>query len=146
MGLFSWITMDTNRSIPCTYSSRKPFPVTMTDDKGNQWHEPEYGGYGEFGGKDFYDLVAEMNGYTEENMPETVDELRSIGIALGSHYDGGDWGQRMYGLNFDHIPMDEVKFPNLTEDDNWKWRYDKPEDCENQGYFYPDEDDDDEYC
>ena len=144
MGLFSWITQDTNKSIPSAYSGRDPVFVTMTDDKGNKWTENDYEGYGDFGGKDFYDLVAEMNGYTEENKPETVDELRSIGIALGSYFEGGDWGQRMYGLNFDHIPRDEVKFPNLTEDADWKWRHDKPEECEHQGYFFPDDDEDED--
>lgn len=62
MGFFSWITQDTEESIPNNYSSREPFSVTMTDDKGNRWTENAYEGYGEFGGKDYYVLLSEMNG------------------------------------------------------------------------------------
>jgi len=62
MGLFSWKTQDTGRSIPCEDASRDQFEVTMTDNKGNRWTEKQYQGYGEFGGKDFFELLAEMNG------------------------------------------------------------------------------------
>ena len=58
MGQFSWITQDTGRSI----SSITPFQVTMTDNKGNKWTENDYEGYGEFGGKDYFSLLSEMNG------------------------------------------------------------------------------------
>jgi hypothetical protein len=36
----------------------------MTDNAGNQWVEEQYEGYGVFGGKDFFELLAEMNGET----------------------------------------------------------------------------------
>ena len=49
MGFFSWITQDTNLSIPSTYSCRLPISVTMIDDKGNTWKENDYEGYGIFG-------------------------------------------------------------------------------------------------
>ena len=62
MGQFSWITQDTEISIANTYSSQPTSKVIMTDDKGNRWIEEDYDGYGEFGGKDFYELLAEMNG------------------------------------------------------------------------------------
>ena len=114
MGFFSWKTMDTQRSIPNVYSSRKPFPVTMTDNKGNKWTENEYEGYGIFGGKDFYELLAEMNG-------------------LGSDREKG------IDLAFSGKPHIE---PNLNEMPDHKWGYDKPEICEYQGYFYPDYDED----
>ena len=60
MGQFSWIAQDTGKSI----SSTKPRPVTLTDNEGRQWTENNYEGYGEFDGKDFYELFAEMNGRT----------------------------------------------------------------------------------
>lgn len=107
MGLFSWKTQDTNRSIPCVDSCRKTFDVVMTDNCGNQWVETSYEGYGVFGGKDFYELLAEMNGkYT-----------RSEGISIA------------YG----NTPFIS---PNLTESKNWKWINSPPKDCEHQGYFY----------
>ena len=62
MGFFSWKTQDTDRSIPNRWSTRKPFTVVMLDDKGNKWFEQNYDGYGRFGGKDYYELLAEMNG------------------------------------------------------------------------------------
>ena len=60
MGQFSWITQDTFESIRNNlkgYKSR----AFMHDNKGNVWEEKEYEGYGVFGGKDFYQLLAEMN-------------------------------------------------------------------------------------
>lgn len=65
MGFFSWKTSDTKKSIPNIHQARKRcFPVKMLDDKGNVWKEGFYDGYGIFGGKDFYELLAEMNGQT----------------------------------------------------------------------------------
>ena len=60
-------------------------PVYMFDDKGKYYYENNYDGYGEFGGKDYYDLVAEMNGYTADDAEKfggTFGELRGIGIKL----------------------------------------------------------------
>jgi hypothetical protein len=110
MGFFSWKTQDTNKSIPNAYSGRATFPVTMTDDKGNKWHEPAYEGYGVFGGKDFYELLAEMNGLPPD---------RQEGINLQ--------------YNKDSIVF---KQPNLTEDPDWEWVDEGPESCPDQGYFY----------
>ena len=107
MGFFSWKTQDTNRSI-ANRSSKKPvFSVTMTDNEGNKWHEHNYGGYGEFGGKDFYELLAEMNG---EN--------------------GRDNGINIAFSKKPHIQ------PNLTEDYEHEWVDKHPKDCPDQGYFY----------
>ncbi|MFP8488786.1 hypothetical protein ACKGJO_06760 [Gracilimonas sp. Q87] len=110
MGLFSFKTNDTERSIPTTPSDREPFPVTMTDNKGNKWHEPAYYGYGEFGGKDIFELIAEMNG------KETRDE----GIVL-------------------HHSDEKALSPNLTEDPDREWVDEPLTDCPHQGFFYPDE-------
>jgi hypothetical protein len=67
MGFFSWKTQDTNKSIANQYSNRKPFKVTMSDNKGNKWTETNYEGYGVFGGKDYFELLAEMNGLKSRN-------------------------------------------------------------------------------
>ena len=58
MGMFSWYTQDKKNRIRIGVN----FRVVMTDDKGNQYVENCYSGYGEFGGKDYYELLAEMNG------------------------------------------------------------------------------------
>jgi len=116
MGYFSWITQDTKRSIGGSESPLGTFSVMMTDNNGNKWHEDNYEGYGVFGGKDFYELLAEMNGM------KTRDE----GIDL--FFEG-----------------EKFLCPNLTESKTHQWTNDIPKDCPNQGYFYDIEDDDD-YC
>lgn len=120
MGMFSWITQDSDRSIANQYSGRSTFTVYMYDDKGNKWKENDYEGYGVFGGKDYYELLSEMNGGPSD---------RSIGIDMA--YSGDN----------------DIKYPNLAESPNWKWRNEKPENCRYQGYFYGsgDEDEDDNY-
>jgi hypothetical protein len=86
----------------------------MIDDKGNVWSEPNYDGYGNFEGKDYYELLAEMNGLGSDRM---------LGIELA--FSGKD-----------------VKFPNLVED-HVGWKYDPkgPESCPLQGFFYGSDDD-----
>ncbi len=71
MGFFSFKTNDTRRSIWNKYSDRKTFRVYMTDHLGNQWVEDDYDGYGVFGGKDFYELLAEMNDLRSKDLPPT---------------------------------------------------------------------------
>jgi hypothetical protein len=113
MGFFSWKTQDTDKSISNVYSNKKPFFVAMHDNKGNIWTESAYDGYGTFGDKDFYELLAEMNGLT----------TREQGIELA--YSGK-----------------EYLSPNLTESIDWQWSNAIPENCEFQGFFYDDEADD----
>ena len=107
MGFFSWKTQDTNKSIANVHSIAPVFRVYMHDNKGNKWEENEYDGYGEFGGKDYFELLAEMNGKT------TRDE--GIDLAYGD---------------------EPFLSPNLTESSNWTWKNRSPEDCKYQGYFY----------
>lgn len=114
MGFFSWKTQDTKRSIANRHASRKTITVYMKDDKGNVWEEKSYDGYGEFGGKDYFVLLAEMNGFA----------TREEGLELRFH-------PERYGLK-----LNEVKFPNLSESPFWKWVHKRPQDCPDQGYFY----------
>ena len=107
MGLFSWITQDTGESIANTYSSRRTFPVTMTDDKGRCWQEKNYDGYGVFGGKDFYELLDEMNGGSG---------CRDAGIELS-------------------FSTKAHKSPSLSRCGAY-YQGDAPERCRDQGYFY----------
>jgi hypothetical protein len=82
-GQFSWMTQDTGQQIGS--QDENMIPVYMFDDKGKYYYENDYDGYGEFGGKDYYDLVAEMNGYTADDAEKfggTFGELRGIGIKL----------------------------------------------------------------
>ena len=110
MGFFSWNTQDTDRSIANAWSGRETFKVIMTDDKGNQFVEENYDGYGRFGGKDFYELVDEMN--------------------------GGD-GDRGKGINLFFDKSADAIFPSLSESGEY-FDGKRPDDCEFQGYFYDD--------
>lgn len=115
MGFFSWITQDTDRSISNSFSGAGTFRVVMQDDKGNQYVEDNYEGYGVFGGKDYFELMDEMNGGTGD---------RSRAIELYSSKEEG------------------VKFPSLTE--HGGYLNEKPQDCDFQGYFYCEEDEEEE--
>jgi len=102
MGQFSWITQDTNEVIRECYGCGDPYATRayMHDDKGNTWREPDYEGYGVFGGKDYYQLLAEMNGV--EGLTGDPDHDRNLGITLA----------------FSGEPH---KTPNLTRAPEWEW-------------------------
>lgn len=109
MGFFSWITQDTKQSIANVHTPLRTTPtVYMRDNKGNVWKEENYDGYGMFGGKDFYELLAEMNG--KETRGEGID------------------------LSFDKNK--KCLSPNLNENESVEWKDEIPEDCPDQGYFY----------
>jgi hypothetical protein len=125
-GQFSWMTQDTGNQIGS--EKENTIAVTMFDDKGNKWLERKYDGYGEFGGKDYYELLAQMNGV------ENADRQDGIDIALGKMKIKGD-----------------VLFPALIEKPNrfnFK-RHDftqEPENDPNQSWYQePEYDDDDNY-
>ena len=144
MGFFSWKTMDTDKSISNDYSSRGTFRVQMMDDKGNVWTEDNYEGYGVFGGKDYYELLAEMNGVKVDDdvydcmSPEQyTDYMRSEGISIAFKENGS--GDHTFG----------IKYPNLVEmAKGWTYQHWGPESCPEQGYFYNEEEEfdyEDEY-
>jgi len=133
MGFFSWKTCDTDRSIANVFSNRDVFEVHMITEDGRIFTESDYQGYGEFGGKDFYELLAELNGLENDDK----EQLRLDGITLSfKDNPSGD-----YNGNF--------KMPKLVqnlpkENENWQEFWDNliyPKSCEYQGYFYDSEDD-----
>ena len=136
MGFFSWNTQDTDKSIANQYSNRKTFRVQMIDNKGNVFTENEYEGYGVFGGKDYYELLAEMNGFVsqkgltyEVDGEAYTDEARGFGINLA------------FKDNPNGIGTKGVLYPNLIEQaDGWVYNESGPDNCEYQGYFYDEED------
>ena len=114
MGFFSFKTTDTGESIPNIYSHRHPIRVVMKDNKGNHWVEEDYDGYGIFGGKDIYELIAEMNG------KKTRDE----GIELFFDHQEGK--------------IDKILTPNLLRHGEAEWKDIILKDCDSQGYWYED--------
>jgi hypothetical protein len=130
MGFFSWNTQDTDRSIANEHSNRKTFRVQMMDNKGNVWTEDNYDGYGRFGGKDYYELLAEMNGFASDKTGEEyTDEARGFGIDIAFKGNGSGVG------------TDGVYYPNLVEQaKGWTYEMGGPDSCDFQGYFYDEED------
>jgi len=117
MGQFSWITQDTFESVRSnggdSASSKRKRKAYLHDNKGNVFEELNYEGYGVFGGKDFYQLVAEMNNL--EGLNGDVDNDRSIGIDL--------------------VYSDKPYIsPNITRCKDWTWENKAPHDCPNQGW------------
>ena len=122
MGFFSWKTQDTDRSIANTYSNTKTFRVQMIDNKGNVWTETQYDGYGVFGGKDYYELLDQMNG-------GSGDRERGIDLAFGKEKTGS-----------------EILFPALvTKPDKFNYRIHnfavEAKTDPNQSWLAPEEDD-----
>jgi hypothetical protein len=129
MGFFSWNTCDTGESIANKYSTRPTFEVHMIAPDGRVFTEPDYEGYGEFGGKDFHELLAELNGLASD---------RSLGIDLT--FKDNPNGDNTPGVIY-------PKFVEILEDDVVAQYADlpNPESCEAQGYFYgEDEEEEDE--
>ena len=107
MGFFSWYTNDTEQVIWNVHAGEKVATVWMKDNKGNTWKEEEYGGYGKFGGKDYFELLAEMNG---------LGTCRNKGLGMS------------FGTGA-HLS------PNFVTDVDCEKRDVKPKDHEGQGYF-----------
>ena len=123
MGFFSWKTLDTKESISNAYSSRGALPVVMVNPlNGEMYEENSYDGYGVFGNKDYYELLAEING----------KKTRNDGIDLELH-----------------SPKNSYISPLLLELKNkndWKsYVGQNVEICSSQGYFYDEYDDEDDY-
>ena len=149
-GQFSWMTQDTGAQIGS--EKENTIDVWMYDNKGNQYYEKGYDGYGEFGGMDYYELLARMNGYTDEDLQDKKilksirvmgkGSMRDIGIALAfenklkTRDKGGD-----------------VLFPALVADGRYNWkRHNFKQEAEsdpNQSWFqeeeYDDYEDDEDY-
>tara|TARA_R100001126_G_scaffold45298_1_gene25633 strand:+ start:231 stop:563 length:333 start_codon:yes stop_codon:yes gene_type:complete len=108
MGFFSWHTNDTNEPIWNCHTGKHD-TVYMIDNLGNQWVEHFYDGYGEFGGKDYYELLAEMNG-----LPS--DRGEGIDLAFSN-------------------PRKKHITPNLVTKPNQKWQPVEPKNHMGQGYW-----------
>jgi len=137
-GQFSWMTQDTGEQIGSERENR--ITVFMYDNEGNQYKEDKYDGYGEFGGMDYYELLAKMNGYSEEDLEEVkgpFKEMRQLGIDLA----------------FDKLKTKDkgrkVLFPALVTDPRYNWKKhdftQEPESDPNQSWYVEPEYDEDEY-
>ena len=98
-GEFSWFTQDTDQQIGSERMNMLR-AVYMFDDKGNSWKETSYSGYGEFGGKDYYELLDQMNGGEGD---------RQAGIDLA--------------FDDKKVKARKVLFPALVTDPNYRWKF-----------------------
>lgn len=95
MGSFSWYASDTHRAI----RSHRPFPVYALRPDAEPLLEADYEGYGEFGGHDIYDLVADWNRQYLAEHP---------GFLIFQH--GRVWSEEM-GSYFPAAPKRVDEFP-----------------------------------
>jgi hypothetical protein len=128
MGFFSWNTCDGGKSIANSSSPRETFPVWMIAPDGRSYYEPNYEGYGKFGGRPFYELLAELNGAGSNGMD---------GITIA--FNGNPMGDNTKGVVYPKL------VERLEDDVAAQWRsLPNPESCEYQGFFYHEWDDFDE--
>ena len=116
-GQFSWFTQDTDEQIGS--EPENTITVYMHDNKGNVWKEDNYEGYGEFGGKDYYELLAQMNNV------ENADRSDGIDLAFSGK---------------------KVLFPALTASPKLSPSHDFYEEAENdpnQSWYAPEDNNDD---
>ena len=128
MGFFSWKTSDTNRSIANKYSEMTTFEVHMITPDGRTFTEADYEGYGEFGGKDFYELLAELNG--KETREDGID------LAFKGNPNGDNTPGVIYPKFVQHLKPDVKALYEEVEN--------SPS-CPDQGYFYSFEEEVDEW-
>ena len=128
MGLFSWLTADTQRSIPSCYSECETITVFMhclfSDGSRAKFEERSYEGYGDFGGKDYFVLLSMMNASAAMNASLTEEQHRTRGI----HISRGS-----------EVLNGQILYPQLTESDKdpeVATFYKECQDCPAQGYFY----------
>lgn len=128
MGFFSWNTCDTGESIANNCSGRETFEVHMITPDGRVFTEKDYDGYGIFGGKDFYDLLAELNGLSG-------DRDAGIDLCFAGNPNGDDTPGVIYPKLVKDLDDDVVEqYKSLPN----------PESCEAQGFFYGDDDEEED--
>jgi hypothetical protein len=125
-GQFSWMTQDTGQQIGSQDANK--IPVYMFDNKGKYWFERDYEGYGVFGGKDYYELLDQMNG-------GSGNRSKGIDLAFDKSKEGGTLFPALVvgPSNFNYKTHDFTK--EAEHDPNQSW-YDAS---------YEDEDEDEDY-
>ena len=119
-GQFSWFTQDTDQQIGSQEENQ--IPVYMFDNNGKYYYENDYDGYGVFGGKDYYELLDQMNGGTGDRREGIRKAFDAPAVAAG-----------------------EVLFPALVTDP-YKFNYkthnftQEAETDANQSWYYPEQD------
>lgn len=118
MGFFSWKTSDTKESISNKHSVLGALPVYLVTPDNEKIFEPDYDGYGVFGGHDVFALLAKWN------VPEKCT--------------GNEARDRYAGIDLILKTPELIKFP-IKFSTNPERTYNDlaaSEECPLQGYFY----------
>nr|DAQ13876.1 MAG TPA: hypothetical protein [Caudoviricetes sp.] len=130
MGFFSWKTSDTKKSISNEYSDCGALPVYLITPDNEKIYEPNYDGYGHFGGFDAYALLAKWN-YPELCNGDPAHDRR-IGISYSCDCIRQDPYKQPEYLKY---PLKFAEDPNLNYED-----LEPAEECPYQGLIFNDED------
>lgn len=138
MGQFSWKTNDTHKSIYCVEGYQST--VYMKDNQGNVWKEDNYQGYGVFGGKDFYNLLYDMN----KGFPFIHEVSKKVLFQYPNKGKDEKDLQRLIGIElaFSNLPFIS---PCLFENKSSKWVNCAPPIDPNQGWLNDEDDYEDDY-
>lgn len=128
MGFYSFKTGDTDRSIANKYSDLETFAVHMITPDGRSFTERDYEGYGEFGNKDFYELLAELNGLDS-------DRSKGIDLVFKNNPSGDNTPGVIYPKFAETLSADVVGQYNSLSN---------PTSCPDQGFFFIREEDDED--
>jgi len=128
MGFFSWKTSDTNETIWNAYvsSGEMTFTVYMVIADGRTWKEEDYEGYGVFGGKDIYALIAEINGLADSDKDDEYNRHLGLDLVFKDNPRG----------DIDILEARGFKVPKLFRNKYSKFdEFLAPQTCQTQGYF-----------
>lgn len=141
MGMFSWITSDTEESIGAVGTGHERMVYLLIPDAfgGGSFKEDAYEGYGVFGGHDVYEVVALWN--------LELEELERFGdLTLENKFgeiiaqDGSEEDLRGLGISIACYDKDNarLKYPiKLVENPELRYEDVPPsKSCPSQGYFY----------
>lgn len=106
MGCFSWFTQDKSHKRIVIGIIKEPIYMIgeVNGQRITHTEENHYDGYGVFGGKDYYELMAEMNGKTLADFDGDHDKLRHAGIEMA--FDGDPLG---YSAKWKHPTLTLVE-------------------------------------
>ena len=92
MGCFSWFTQDDSHKRIVIGEVKKPIYMIgeINGTRVTYIENAHYEGYGVFGGKDYYEFMAQMNGKTIADFGGDRNKLRKAGIDMA--FDGDSHG------------------------------------------------------
>lgn len=126
MGQFSWLMSDSGEPVYCQspkYPAYLLVPEPFQEEYGSYLEERDYEGYGEFGGRDAYALVAQWNKPELCKNPDGTwksdDDCRNIGIDIAC-YDYQNKSLK-YPIKITSQPMRYSSAEPSLSDDNQGW-------------------------